>query len=94
MFRMSITIGAKPDTRESTAEVSQVVQPRLEAPVTVKVSSSSDHSRLANSWAASMPRTALLTIGSNSGHSASLVRRYSWNVWAIASSSNRPPKIG
>jgi len=80
MFSTSITIGAKAVTRGSTTEVNHVVQPRFDAPVTVNVRRSSAQSRRANSCTASMPRTALLTIGNNSGHSGSLVRRYSSNV--------------
>ena len=50
-----------------TEAVSQVVQPRFEAPVSVKFLIPSDHSFPANSCTASMPRTALFTIGNNSG---------------------------
>ena len=40
---MSITIGARAVTRESTAAVNQVVQPRFDAPVIVNVSSFISH---------------------------------------------------
>ena len=74
MLRTSITIGATAMTRESTAAVSQEVQPRFEAPDTVK-----DSTRYAPALArdapasTSMARTALFTIGSSSGQSLSPV---------------------
>ena len=48
MFKTSITIGARAVTRLSTVNVSHVVQPRFDAPVTVNVCRSSDHWRRAN----------------------------------------------
>ena len=75
MLSVSMTIGAKAFTRGSTEAVSHVVQPRFDAPVSVKFLMSSDHSLLANSCTASMPRTALFTIGNSSGQVASRVLR-------------------
>ena len=76
MFSVSITRGAIAFTRVSpVAAVSQLVHPRLDAPVTTKCLTSNFHSSLANAWIASIDLTTLLTIGKSSGHDESFVSR-------------------
>ena len=72
---MSIAMGATLATRGSTAAVSHDVQPRFEAPATVKASTRTLHRSRANACTASIARAALLTIGRSSGQSASPVSR-------------------
>jgi hypothetical protein len=72
-----MTMGTTETTRRSTAAVDQAVQPRLEAPVTTKVSTvARPPSGLArNAVTASMARTAALVMGSRAGQRSSPVRR-------------------
>ena len=80
MFSMSMTIGAMAFTRASTAPVSQVVQPRFDAPATTNFSIFWLNSFCANACTVSMPRMAPLTIGKSSGQVSSPVLRYWSNV--------------
>ena len=89
-----MTIGASAVARLSAAPVNHVVQPRLLAPLTVKVSISRLNSAFATACVASIPRTALFTIGMSSGQVGSSVLRYCENVKAMAWSSFFPSKIG
>jgi len=76
MFKTSITIGATAITRLSTAAVSHAVQPRFDAPDTVKESIGAPQRSFTMLCIASIARTALFTIGSSSGQSFSPVCRY------------------
>ena len=67
--------GAIAMTRRSEAPVSQVVQPRFDAPVTTKRDGTGFDSSLAQACTASIARTALLTIGKRRGQFGSLVSR-------------------
>ncbi len=71
-----MTIGATLATRGSIAAVSHEVQPRFDAPVTVKRSIWICQRCRAISWTASIARAALFTIGNRSGQSASPDLRY------------------
>jgi len=68
-------MGAVAITRLSATAVSQLVQPRFDAPVMTKPSTGVFHSAAANSSMASMAFTALLTMGKSSGHVSSPVSR-------------------
>ena len=70
-----MTVGAMAITRLSTAPVSQVVQPRFEAPATTNCLSSPLPRSLAQACTASIARIALLTIGKSSGQFLSFVSR-------------------
>ena len=89
-----MTMGASAWIRESTAEVSHVVQPRLLAPVIVNLSISSWCSSLANFCAVSIARTADRTIGMRSGQSSPSPWMNLLKVSAIRASSLRSPSIG
>jgi hypothetical protein len=90
MFSMSMTIGAMPATRASAAAVSQVVQPRLDAPETTKRTGFAPPPAPAKACTASIARTADFAIGNSNGHSRSPVLRYSLKVKAMSASSLRP----
>ena len=94
MFNVSITNGARPTTRLSTAAVNQVVQPRFEAPVTTNPLTSVFHFCRATSCTASIARTALLTIGNSNGQVGSPVFKCLRNVSLIRSSSDLLPSSG
>src|SRR5215204_862659 len=95
MLSVSITIGAIALTRLSpVAAVSQLVHPRLDAPVTTNDLTSKFHSFLANSWSASIAFTTLLTIGNRSGQEPSFVSRYLTKVSAMRVSSTSAPSLG
>src|SRR5215216_551796 len=78
-----------PATRLSAAAVSQLVQPRLLAPVTTNFVTGVFHSFVVYSPMASIALTALLVIGKSKGQLASPVSRYLTKVCAISASSLR-----
>ena len=95
-----MTIGAIATTRLSTAPVSQVVHPRLLAPIVMKLSIFlglfTHFSHLeTKSWVASIALTAALTIGSLTGHWSALVSFFLFRsmkvlqVKAMTASSSR-----
>jgi len=94
MFNISKTIGAMAFTRGSIAPVSQVVQPRFEAPETTNRSIFLPNSFWVTACTTSIPRVAALTIGKSSGQVASPVRTYCSKVYAISASSLRPSYSG
>ena len=94
MLSVSITSGAIAFTRGSEAPVSQVVQPRFDAPETTKFLISCCHSAWACACSASIAFTRLLTIGNNRGQLSSPVSRYRTNVSAIRASSFLPSNRG
>ncbi len=70
-----MTIGAIARTRASAAAVSHVVQPRLDAPETMKLSTGRFHSLAPNACSASIALTTLFTIGKSRGQFSSPVFR-------------------
>ena len=81
-------------TRLSDAPVSQVVQPRLDAPVTTNPFTDEPHSCVASCSIASIALTALFVMGNNSGQRLSPVASWNRKVSVIRSSSFRPPSSG